>query len=335
MSVPLVEAIGLTKHFRTEAGLFRDGGDVIHAVDDVSLVIRERETLALVGESGCGKSTLGRLLIRLLPPTEGQVRFEGEELPPFESRELRKRKRDMQIIFQDPYASLDPRMKVLDIVGEPLSTHLGLRGSAKAERVGDLLVTVGLNRAHMDRYPHMFSGGQRQRIGIARALALDPKFIVCDEPVSALDVSIQSQVINLLQDLQESKKLTYLFISHDLNVVRHISDRVCVMFLGKAVEYGSTREIYARPLHPYTMFLLQASPLPDPRARYNEKKVLQGEIPSPINPPSGCRFRTRCPLARPLCAEDEPLLKDETGLPSSREGAGGSRREVACHFPLY
>lgn len=323
MSSPLVQALGLTKHFPTEPGIFSSRRAVVHAVDDVSLEIDERQTLGLVGESGCGKSTLGRLLIRLIAPTSGQVRFAGKELPAFDSRELRSHKRDMQIIFQDPYASLDPRMKVVDIVGEPLATHLGLRGAQKAERVGALLETVGLSREHMQRYPHMFSGGQRQRIGIARALALDPRFVVCDEPVSALDVSIQSQVINLLQDLQERKLLTYLFISHDLNVVRHISDKVAVMFLGKVVEFGSTRELYRRPLHPYTMFLLQAAPLPDPRARYTEKQVLQGELPSPINPPSGCRFRTRCPFAAARCADEEPPLAGEEG-----------GRRVACHFPL-
>jgi len=333
MNVPIVEATNLTKHFATESGPFNSGTSVIHAIDDVSLEIYERETLALVGESGCGKSTLGRLLIRLVAPTSGVVRFEGEELPPVDSRELRKHKREMQIIFQDPYASLDPRMKVLDIIGEPLVTHLGLHGEEKAERVGELLQMVGLPRSYVGRYPHMFSGGQRQRIGIARALALDPKFVVCDEPVSALDVSIQSQVINLLQDLQERKRLTYLFISHDLNVVRHISDRICVMFLGKVVEYGETREIYHHPLHPYTMFLLQAAPLPDPRARYNEKKVLQGEIPSPINPPSGCRFRTRCPYAAPRCAEEEPLLAASGGPGASGRSDVGARK-VACHFPL-
>ncbi len=322
MSGFLVEADGLVKHFPVEKGVFSAKGAVVHAVDGVSLKIRERETLACVGESGCGKSTLGRLLIRLIDPTAGTVRFGGEDIMGLKGGELRKKKRDMQIIFQDPYASLDPRMKVLDIVGEPLSTHRIARGKELEERVGELLEMVGLGKPFMSRYPHMFSGGQRQRIGIARALALNPKFIVCDEPVSALDVSIQSQVINLLLDLREKKNLTYFFISHDLNVVRHLSDTVCVMFLGKVMEYGPTREVYSRPLHPYSLFLISAAPVPDPNARYAEKLILQGEIPSPVNPPRGCRFHTRCPYARDICKDEEPVP------------TGSAERYVACHFPL-
>jgi oligopeptide/dipeptide ABC transporter, ATP-binding protein, C-terminal domain len=318
----LVEGIGLRKHFRVDGAGGKKQGKNLRAVDGVDIAIRSGETMALVGESGCGKSTLGRLLIRLAEPTEGKVLFDGEDIAAFKGNEARARKRDMQIVFQDPYASLDPRMKILDTVGEPLATHEGLRGAEKAERVARLLEMVGLDRSTMQRYPHMFSGGQRQRIGIARALALDPRFVVCDEPVSALDVSIQAQVLNLLMDLRERKGLTYLFISHDLGVVRRIADRVCVMFLGKIVESGPVAEVYARPRHPYTMFLVAAAPLPDPKARYAEKKVLVGEMPSPTNPPSGCRFRTRCPYAKERCANEEPSL------------AGSDGRAAACHYPL-
>jgi oligopeptide/dipeptide ABC transporter ATP-binding protein len=322
MNRVLLEATGLVKHFPVEKGVFGKTSSVVHAVDDVSLVVHDRETMACVGESGCGKSTLGRLLIRLIEPTSGSVSFDGQDILKLGRKALRARKRDMQIIFQDPYASLDPRMKIEDIVGEPLETHGIAYGKKKREAVAELLSLVGLEASFARRYPHMFSGGQRQRIGIARAFALNPKFIVCDEPVSALDVSIQAQVINLLKDLQERKNLTYFFISHDLNVVRHISDSVVVMFLGKMVESGPTREVYAHPRHPYTMFLISASPVPDPHARVLEKPVLQGEIPSPVNPPSGCRFRTRCPYAKRVCAETEPPLVESGG------------RKVACHFPL-
>jgi len=322
MSGNLVEARGLRKLFAVESGMFRSGRASIKAVDGVDVTIRERETLACVGESGSGKSTLGRLLIRLIEPTEGSVLFEGSDILALDGRRLRERKRHMQIIFQDPYASLNPRMKVEDIVAEPLVSHRVAGGAAeRRERVAELLELVGLERDFMTRYPHMFSGGQRQRIGIARALALDPKFLVCDEPVSALDVSIQAQVLNLLEELREKKRLTYFFISHDLSVVRHVSDSVCVMFLGKVMESGPTAEVYSKPLHPYTMFLISAAPRPDPRQRYIDKPILQGEIPSPMNPPSGCRFRTRCPYSKPLCAELEPPLQ-------------GDSRKVACHFPL-
>jgi oligopeptide/dipeptide ABC transporter ATP-binding protein len=322
MSDYLVEAEDLVKHFPVEKGVFSQGKSFVHAVDGVSLSIRERETLACVGESGCGKSTLGRLLLRLIEPTSGKLSFDGEDLLALSPAGLRKKKRDMQIIFQDPYASLDPRMRIADIVGEPLATHGIAKGAERRERVAELLDLVGIGQSQLSRYPHMFSGGQRQRIGIARALALDPRFLVCDEPVSALDVSIQSQVVNLLLDLREKKNLTYFFISHDLNLVRHISDAVCVMFLGKVMEYGPTREVYDRPLHPYSFFLISAAPTPDPRARYVDKPILQGELPSPVNPPSGCRFHTRCPYAKPLCAQEEPEL------------SGTSGRLVRCHFPL-
>ncbi len=294
----------------------------VHAVDDVSLDIYEKETLALVGESGCGKSTLGRTLIRLLDATAGEAYFAGQDIFKLNEHEMRGLRREMQIIFQDPYASLNPRMKVTDIIGEPLVTHGAVSRKEKEERVAELMELVGLRRSYGNRYPHMFSGGQRQRIGIARALALSPRFVVCDEPVSALDVSIQSQIINLLQELQEVKHLTYLFISHDLNVVRYLSDRICVMFLGKIMEMGPTSEVYARPLHPYTKFLIAASPVPDPHARSNEKLILEGDIPSPLNPPSGCRFRTRCPYVQDICKSQEPEIRNMDG------------RTVACHFPL-
>lgn len=321
MSDVLVRGRGLKKHFRV-AGAFGKRRSV-RAVDGVDIDVRLGQTLALVGESGCGKSTLGRLLIRLAEADEGTVAFEGQDLSLLNSAALREKKRDMQIIFQDPYASLDPRMRILDIVGEPLETHERLRGQEKADRVTELLAAVGMDASCLHRFPHMFSGGQRQRIGIARALALHPKFIVCDEPVSALDVSIQAQVLNLLMELRERKDLTYLFISHDLGVVRRIADRVCVMFLGKIVESGPTDEVYERPRHPYTMFLTAAAPLPDPKARYAEKKILQGEMPSAMDPPSGCRFRTRCPFATELCAKEEPVLTEDS--------AG---RGAACHRPL-
>ena len=322
MSKPLVEAVNVIKHFPLEKKFLQKQAQVVHAVDGVDLAIQERETLALVGESGCGKSTLGRLLIRLLRPTAGEIRFDGVDLSGLDRHALRKQKKDMQIVFQDPYSSLNPRKKVLDIVSEPLETHTAMGTAEKKEKVAELLSIVGLQPSYMDRYPHMFSGGQRQRIGIARSIALDPRFVVCDEPVSALDVSIQSQIINLLQDLQDKKNLTYLFISHDLNVVRYISNRVCVMFLGKIVESGPTDDVYEHPLHPYTMFLVSAAPVPDPGTRYTEKRVLQGEIPSPVNPPAGCRFHTRCPFCAEVCRREDPPL------------TGDGAHMVACHFPL-
>jgi oligopeptide/dipeptide ABC transporter ATP-binding protein len=318
----LVKAANLKKYFSVNDGVMNGKNSIVHAVDNVSFDIYERETLALVGESGCGKSTLGRLLIRLLDITEGEVYFEDRNIFKLREGEMRKLRRQMQIIFQDPYASLNPRMKIKDIIMEPLLTHKICSRKEAEDRTLELLDLVGLRHSLMTRYPHMFSGGQRQRIGIARAIALNPKFIVCDEPVSALDVSIQSQIINLLEDLQEKYNLTYLFISHDLNVVNHISDRVCVMFLGKIMELGPTKNIYKNPVHPYTRFLLEASPVPDPNTRFKEKLILQGDIPSPINVPSGCRFHTRCPFAKDLCRTVEPEMKQIDD------------RSYACHYPL-
>lgn len=300
----LVDVRGLVKHFPVEGS-----DDVVRAVDGVSFAIMRGETLGLVGESGCGKSTVGRCLLRLLEPTEGEVRFEGRDVLKMGKRELRELRRDMQIVFQDPYASLNPRMKVRDIVGEPLVIHsLGTKQDRR-ERVGELLRRVGLDPAFMDRYPHEFSGGQRQRIGVARTLALEPKLVVADEPVSALDVSVQAQVVNLLQDLQKEFGLTYLFISHGLAVVEHISTRVAVMYLGRIVEVAGAAELYEHPMHPYTQALLSAIPIPDPKQK-RSRIILQGDVPTPINPPSGCRFRTRCPIAIPECAQIDPELRE-------------------------
>ena len=300
----LVRVRGLVKHFPVEGS-----DDVVRAVDGVTFEILSGETLGLVGESGCGKSTVGRCILRLIEPTAGEIEFEGRDVRALSGRELRGLRREMQIIFQDPYASLNPRMKVRDIVGEPLVIH-GLKDKEeKRGRVAELLKRVGLDPEYMNRYPHEFSGGQRQRIGIARSLALNPKLIVADEPVSALDVSVQAQVVNLLQDLQSEFGLTYLFISHGLAVVEHISTRVAVMYLGRIVEVASAEELYARPLHPYTQALLSAIPIPDPK-RKRDRIILTGDVPTPINPPSGCRFRTRCPMAISECAQIDPDLRE-------------------------
>ncbi|MBA3334226.1 MAG: dipeptide ABC transporter ATP-binding protein [Acidobacteria bacterium] len=300
----LVRVRHLVKHFPVE-----NSNDVVRAVDDVSFDIFAGETLGLVGESGCGKSTVGRCLLRLYEPTSGDVFFEGQNIVGLPNNQMQILRREMQIIFQDPYASLNPRLSILSTVSEPLKIHGIGNKTEREERVADLLKKVGLDPAYMFRYPHEFSGGQRQRIGIARALALNPKLIIADEPVSALDVSIQAQVVNLLQDLQSEFGLTYLFISHGLAVVEHISKRVAVMYLGKIVEISEGRELYDNPLHPYTRALLSAIPVPDPKKK-RERIVLQGDVPTPINPPSGCRFRTRCPLAIEDCAKVVPELRE-------------------------
>ena len=300
----LLDVRNLVKHFPIDNSL-----DVVKAVDGVSFDIKSGETLGLVGESGCGKSTVGRCLLRLHEPTSGEVLFEGKNIVGLPNREMQTLRREMQIIFQDPYASLNPRLSILSIVSEPLKIHGIGNKKEQAERVGDLLKKVGLDPNYMRRYPHEFSGGQRQRIGIARALALNPKLIICDEPVSALDVSVQAQVVNLLQDLQAEFGLTYLFISHGLAVVEHISNRVAVMYLGKIVEIAEGRELYDNPLHPYTKALLSAIPVPDPKKK-RERIILKGDVPTPINPPSGCRFRTRCPFAIEECAKVVPELRE-------------------------
>src|SRR4051812_7161937 len=303
---PLLDVRHLVKYFPVDGS-----DDVVSAVDDVSFHLKQGETLGLVGESGCGKSTVGRCLLRLIEPTSGEVLFEAQNIVGISNREMQKLRREMQIIFQDPYSSLNPRLSIRSIIAEPLKIH-GIGGKHEQnERVADLLQKVGLDPKYASRYPHEFSGGQRQRIGIARALALNPKLIICDEPVSALDVSVQAQVVNLLQELQEESGLTYLFISHGLAVVEHISDRVAVMYLGKLVEICDASELYADPLHPYTNALLSAIPIPDPKKK-RERIILKGDVPTPINPPSGCRFRTRCPIAIERCAEVVPELREIT-----------------------
>ena len=307
----LLQVDDLMMHFPIYRGVIQRQVGAVRAVDGVSFNIKRGETLGLVGESGCGKSTTGRTILQLYRPTSGSVHFENIDLVHLKGEELRKIRRKMQMIFQDPYASLNPRMTVADIVGEPLIVHDVAKGKEIQDRVNHLLEIVNLNPSFASRYPHEFSGGQRQRIGVARALALQPSFIICDEPISALDVSIQAQVVNLLEELQEQFNLTYLFIAHDLSMVKHISSRVAVMYLGVIVELASRDELYSKPLHPYTQALLSAVPIPDPIADAKRKRtILQGDVPSPANPPSGCRFRTRCPIAEAVCAESRPEFRE-------------------------
>jgi oligopeptide transport system ATP-binding protein len=318
----LMEIENLEMHFPiTEGIIFQRKVGAVKAVDGINFSIKKGETLGLVGESGCGKSTTGRAILQLHRPTSGSVRYRGQDLVQMKGEELRKMRRNLQIIFQDPYASLNPRMTVGNIIGEPLEVHNLAKGKAKQDRVRELLRVVGLNPNYVNRYPHEFSGGQRQRIGIARALAVEPDFIVADEPISALDVSIQAQVVNLLEDLQSEFGLTYLFIAHDLSVVRHISDRIAVMYLGKVVELADRDDLYEKPMHPYTKALLSAIPIPDPLLEEKRKRIiLEGDVPSPINPPSGCHFRTRCPLAQEICKEEPPFVEHRPN------------HFAACHF---
>jgi len=321
MAENLLEVKNLKKYFPVKAGIFKKTVAHVKAVDDISFAVKEGETLGLVGESGCGKSTTGRTILRLLEATAGEVIFEGKSVMDLDKKQMRAIRRDMQIIFQDPYASLNPRMTVADIVGEPLDIHnLAKNKKERNEKVREILENVGLGAEYMHRYPHEFSGGQRQRIGVARALAVDPKLIIADEPVSALDVSVQAQVVNLLQDLQKEFGLTYLFIAHDLSVVKHISDRVAVMYLGKIVELTDKKELFKNPMHPYTQSLLSAIPEADPKKK-KDRIILEGDVPSPVDPPSGCRFHPRCPKAFEPCSVKEPEFKEY-----------GDGHFAACHL---
>lgn len=307
----LIEVKNLKKYFTKNQGIVKKKIEITKAVDDVSFYIKKGETFGLVGESGCGKSTTGRTILKLYDPTEGEILYNGQDISKLNKEQMMPYRKKMQMIFQDPYASLNARMTVSDIIGEPMDIHHLASGKERQERIYSLLDTVGLNRDHAARYPHEFSGGQRQRIGIARSLAVDPEFIICDEPISALDVSIQAQVVNMLEDLQEERGLTYLFIAHDLSMVKHISDRVGVMYLGSLVETASSKALYSNPLHPYTKALLSSIPIPDPdMAKSSERIVLEGDVPSPVNPPSGCKFRTRCRYAMDICSEEVPVFRE-------------------------
>jgi oligopeptide transport system ATP-binding protein len=318
----LIEVKNLKKYFEIKKGILANKKSYVKAVDGISFHINKGETLGLVGESGCGKTTTGRTIIKLYEPTAGEIIYDGEDIARLSSRQMLSYRRKIQMIFQDPYASLDSRMTVGDIIGEPLDIHGVMNKKERAERIHYLLNRVGLNTDHASRYPHEFSGGQRQRIGIARSLAVDPEFIVCDEPISALDVSIQAQVVNMLEDLQHDLGLTYLFIAHDLSMVKHISTRIGVMYLGKMIELGHSNELYKKPLHPYTQALLSAIPVPDPdMSAVNQRIMLEGETPSPIDPPPGCRFKGRCRYAKQVCSEIEPELKDS-----------GNGHCVSCHL---
>lgn len=318
---PLLEIKDLKKYYPIRKGILSRTVGQVKAVDGINLSVYQGETLGLVGESGCGKSTTGRTIVRLEDPTEGTIRFQDKELSTLSQKELRTIRTSMQIIFQDPYSSLNPKKRIGDLLAEPLKTHHLAEGEEIDKKVNDILNIVGLTKHHRNRYPHEFSGGQRQRIGIARALIVNPKLIICDEPVSALDVSIQAQVLNLLKDLQNEFQLTYVFIAHGLGAVKYISDRIAVMYLGKIVEIAKTEEIFKRPLHPYTKILLNAYPIPNPHMRDREQIVIQGDVPSAANPPSGCTFHTRCPYAQDICRQQIPKLE-------------GTDHSVACHFPL-
>jgi peptide/nickel transport system ATP-binding protein len=324
MNAPLLEVIDVAKRFAVGSRFSRQGVRTVHALDGVSFTVMPGETLGLVGESGCGKSTLGRCITRLYDLTSGTLRFAGTDITSLSRRQMRPMRRRIQMVFQDPYASLNPRRRVRDLIAEPLRVHTSMSETEIASRVAELLDIVGLKSEHALRFPHEFSGGQRQRIGIARAIAMNPELIVLDEPVSALDVSVQAQIVNLLADLQERFNLTYIFIAHDLSVVRQVSTRIAVMYLGSIVEMGSADDIFARPAHPYTQALISAVPVPDLDAqRSNKRIVLTGDVPSPINPPSGCRFHTRCPVAQERCRSERPPLMEQS-----------PGRKVACHYPI-